>query len=311
MSVYFWLMLAGKLGTATVSRGRVEDFSPAMIMPSLHGAPASLVTVLESEVEYGALGKLLLNIAGGTHLACFCVDAVPARRVLFAKGLEYQPTFLPKFDFECATLSSADYFSVSKLAMLNLNLNAPSFVQDITGWANSGETVFDLTLADLPAELELVVTKRRRFQHGTEAFRVDTDIQVVGLHERTVAKIEGALRVKPGANPSFVKALENYKRYSTTRRAICGKLRIGISEIMSRMCGASSDTKEFDEILDWIGRKGAEGSQPRFLANQLNELYANYETNKIPGLRAEFASLRSDLLDAVREFVTFLPNPNE
>lgn len=310
MNVYFWMVLGDELGTATMSRrGRIEDFRPATITPSRVGATANLVTFLKSEVEYGPLGRLLLHIANGTLLSRFCVDAVPAGHFLLEKGAAWSRTYAPQFEIEWSRQASNEYFDASRLSRLNLNLNSPDFVQDITGWTPTGGRTFDVKLADLPTEVELVVTRERRYRHGTETFRTDGDLQVLGFHERSVAKIEAALQPGTGANPTFVKAVEHYKHYSTLRRAICGKLRIGIAEIMSRIREASADSGEFNAVLEWIGRNGSEEFEPKFLVDQLKALHATYAQPQT--LCDEFAALRSDLIDAIRDFAMTLLSQNE
>ena len=71
---------------------------------------------------------------------------------------------------------------------------------------------------------------------------------------------------------------------------------------MERIRAAIANTDELKAVTWWVNAR-SNGSEPRFLKEQLGSLHALYENSNLPGLDAEFADLRGDLIDAVRDFL--------
>ena len=306
MNVSIWLVMGGELGTATMSkRGRVEDFRPAKITPSVKRLRPNLVTVLESGVEYGPLGEVLLSSVEGDHIGNFYMNAVPHRPLVFEKGVSSRPSYSARFNFATDTDSVGRHFTKKRLSLLNQNLKQLGFLDTIVGLDLGGYSVSEIGLGDLPGELELVVTRDCWYQHEGETFFAVNDLKVIGFHQRSVEMFERAILRKlfDEARGRFDNVLKEYERVSKERRDTLNYLRyVSIPDIKKRIQAAGSNRRELNEVIEWIGDRST-ASEPRFLAEQLKALYDSYETSTIPGLREEFASLRSDLLDVVRDYV--------
>ncbi len=296
MNVYFFLVLRGELGTATMNRtGCVEDFRPATLRPSLCHPPINSVTQLQCGVENLWLGPRLW-FGDRSTLGDFWLEAVPNERLLFKDSESGNPRYLPQFEFRTVKQRSAEYFNADKLAQLNQYLAGNPFC-----WRLASEgSLCELGLADLPEEIELVEIHERRYRHAGEMFRVDSDVKVLGVHERTEALIGNALRAKPGSSTAYVDTLAAHKRrWWVERLDLREKLRAGITEFLRLMTSGLSDKGKLEVVLSWLG----EGSIPTSLLDEINTLRDIYNQSEDYDLRQEFSDLPDHLREVVRDLV--------
>lgn len=302
MSYYNWKVVDGVLGTAILTGGQTDDFSPATIKPSRSRKTPNLVDLLRSEVDDSPLGQILAKVMGARLLSKLYVEAVPNPNSLLPPGVSSRPTFAPKMEFRLQRYSAQEYFPTALLSVLRETLNHRDSLRDFL--PDMGDDARDyvnfniIRLDDLPIELECVVAVSLEYAYLGETFLVDRTPTLLGLHERSVTELEHQLSP---SRSEYLHAIIERNRLCRARRRVRWHLRQTLEKLMAELPGALRDPQEFKSILAWIAQDGREDLTPRSLKESLTALTALYQVPTPKGIREEFAPLKRDILEKVRE----------
>ncbi len=307
MKYYFWTVLNGVLGTATLSgAGEVKHFSEASIEVAEKPAEINVVTLLRSELDYSPLGKLLASVVGSSQLQSLFLKASPRGFVLFPPGVTAHPTFFPELECKSEVVATDELFSSDVLEQLNCTLKAVDVLSSISQSTATGYFgLQELRTEQLPKTVEVVVESERSYSHLGTQFRVQRQRSLLGLHERGVRAIEEVLLAKGSPSVDEAECFAAYKRVSNEKRQFCRTLRARIVEILCRLKEGEASSAQLESLLQWLGTPGHSEAIPGVIVNEFTDLVDLCQTSPLPGIKREFATIASDLKETIREFVAF------
>lgn len=298
MSYYFWTVIEGQLGTATFRGGQeLLDFAPASLTSADKPTPLNKVRVLETEVDYTLLGRILSEAIGATELTGLYLDAIPAGAYLFPGELKMRPRFFPQIKCAIETFPAAEVLTADRVMRVNEILEDSDVMKSLAAETNAGTfSIKPIQLGSLPKAVEVVVVKERSYSYLGNIFRCETEPITIGLHERSVHAIEQLLTPTATSNAVDAQRLNTHKRVASERRRFRRTVRARLVEIICRLQTAAADPISFRAILEWLGSRPQDDATPHFVKHHIADLVGLYSTVDLPCLAEEFASIPNDLI---------------
>ncbi len=296
MNYVYWTVTDGKLGTAADNLGSEYDFKAASLVNSKSPIPPNLVDLVNSEIDDGPLGSLLLTLLGGTPWSELAIQAFPAPLTLFPKGVNARPMFGPTVEHRLEKRMAREAINAERLTAFQSKVNSPAILRQLLPETLRSEFSFKaLEVDSFPIELELVVATNRSYRLQREVFCTESEHIVIGVHDRTVAELESQLR--PTRDDMCKLWLDAVDQSRLLRRARW-HLRAELAKLFAILLQGLAEKSQVREVLTWLAVDGHDDEIPPFLRAQLK---AVEDTVSAIGIRGRFGSLRADIMETIRE----------